>query len=194
MNFELLTPGNYLPENYWRKLVPSTSRLELEVGCGDGRFLLESALRNPHTLFAGLEMKRSALRRATSGDDLPANAHFFEIDGRWVVSNLLPPTSVDAFHIYFPDPWWKKRHHKRRLFNKDFCRGLTRSIKEDGSVFIITDVQSQYRDMVGALAACGLVARTWQRNHEDSAQSSYERKYRRQGRRLFEARFEFGKV
>jgi tRNA (guanine-N7-)-methyltransferase len=110
-------------------------------------------------------------------------------DARWVVEHLVADNSVDAFHVYFPDPWWKKRHHKRRLFSDTLVAALVRCLKPGGAVYVVSDVERIFAEATEKLEGAGLRHEPWARNAEDPAQSSYERKYRRQGRRLFQARF-----
>lgn len=189
ITFELLSPGKYVPTGYWTELAPGTSRLEVEIGPGDGRFLVESAQQDAATLFVGLEVREGLARHIIERPDLPRNARPYHLDGRFIVCHLLDDASVDAFHIYFPDPWWKKRHHKRRLFTDEFVAALQRCLKPDGRVFVITDVEPLFVDICAKLEHVNLRRRDWYRSDTDPAQSSYERKYRRQGRRLLETSF-----
>ena len=189
ITFELLSPGKHLPVDYWTELVPGLSRVEVELGPGDGRFLIESARHDPTTLFVGLEIRAGFTRQIVAASDLPPNLRSFHCDGRWIVSHLLADDTIDAFHIYFPDPWWKKKHHKRRLFTCEFVAGLQRSLRVGASVYTITDVEPVQTDSRERLVAAGLRETEWTRCTDSPAQSLYERKYRLQGRRLFEARF-----
>jgi tRNA (guanine-N7-)-methyltransferase len=111
------------------------------------------------------------------------------LDGRWCVEHLFADASIDAYHTYFPDPWWKKRHAKRRLFTPAFAAALLRTLRHDGCLYVITDVETRFREIAETLAEAGFVATPWEREPASPAQSSYERKYRAQGRRLFSARF-----
>ncbi len=185
----LLTKGVYLPGDYWLRSSGGLTRLEVEVGCGDGAFLLASARARPYTFFSGLEIREQSVRGLLDRDALPDNLSVFHGDGRWVIAELLAENSVDALHVYFPDPWWKKRHHKRRLFTSDFCAGAERCLKPDGRLYLATDVESRFVDICDALAAQGLIREQWQRDEAGAAGSSYEAKYRRQGRRFYQAAF-----
>ena len=187
--FELLSPGKYLPASYWKHLAPATSRVELEIGPGDGGFLLAAAASRPDTLFVGIEVRRAwaeKLRTRTAGID---NIEVVHGDGRWIVEFLLPSSSIDRYHLYFPDPWWKKRHHKRRLFSEGFCRGIVRTLRQSGEVLLVTDVELVFNLATEGLQTAGLEPRAWSRDPRDPAHSSYKRKYRRQGRRLLEGMF-----
>jgi tRNA (guanine-N7-)-methyltransferase len=193
ITLELLSPGKHLPADYWTRCVPGSSRTEIEIGPGDGKFLIEAARRDPVTVWVGLEIRASMAHAIGKRSDLPVNVAAHHCDGRWVVEHLIAEASVDAFHLYFPDPWWKKRHHKRRLFGAElgggFAAALRRGLKPRGVVYFLTDVEIAFREAAEQLSAAGLVEQPWSRAADDPAQSSYERKYRRQGRTLWSARF-----
>lgn len=192
MYLGLLSADRPVDEHGWRRLAPATSAVEIEIGPGDARFLVESARANPCTLYVGIEAKLGAAMRAAERRDLPANAIVLHGDARWILHHLVADASIDVFHLYFPDPWWKKRHHKRRLLESGFAAELARALKANGSVLMITDVAPAFERGCRALAEAGLQALQWGRDPASAAQSSYERKYRRQGRRLHEARFRKG--
>lgn len=190
ITFELLSPGKYLPADYWSKMLPGTERLEIEIGPGDGGFLAAAANRDANTAWVGFEIRRPSVELIESRKDLPANLKVYAMDGRWIVPNLIADACVDAYHIYFPDPWWKKRHQKRRLFTPEFARGLERTLKPGAKALVMTDVVGLFGEICATLRDAGLQERTWDRDCDDAAQSSYERKYRRQGRRFYSAAFE----
>jgi tRNA (guanine-N7-)-methyltransferase len=189
ITFELLSPGKYLPANYFKDLAAGTDRTEIEIGPGDGRFLFESAALAPTTVFVGLELRKGWAEKLIGDETRPANALVYNADGRWLCVHLIADNSVDAFHLYFPDPWWKKRHHKRRLVTAEFASGIRRCLKPGASAYVITDVPPLFAAIEKELVAAGLCCEEWTRDRESPAQSSYERKYRRQGRHLYSARF-----
>ena len=196
MNFALLDPDSPLPRSWWLEQAPSVERVELEIGAGSCGFLLEAARRNPSTLYAGFEIRCGLVKAFETAGDRPPNALLYGLDGRWVTSCLLAPESIDIFHVYFPDPWWKKRHHKRRLFTDEFCRGVARSLNAGGELRLVTDVRVTYESALGGLLEAGLKQRPGGRRSADPAEkaaepyrSAYEAKYRRQGRELHEAVF-----
>jgi tRNA (guanine-N7-)-methyltransferase len=190
ITFELLSPGKYLPPTFFQDTAQGTSRTEIEIGPGDGRFLFESASFDRDTAFVGFEIRKGWAEKLIAEPARPANALVYHQDGRWLCEHLIADESVDAFHLYFPDPWWKKRHHKRRLVTKDFAAALRRCLKPGASAFVVTDVPPLFSAIEAELVAAELSRHDWSRNVESPAQSSYERKYRRQGRHLYSARFE----
>jgi tRNA (guanine-N7-)-methyltransferase len=79
------------------------------------------------------------------------------MDARTLVNLMLPDASVDAFHIYFPDPWPKERHIKHRLFTKWFAASLKRKLRPHAPLFVATDVVEYAQTIFAILAECGFV-------------------------------------
>ncbi len=124
--------------------------VQLDIGCGRGLFLVTAATQNPDTNYIGLEIDYREGRRAAVRllkRDLP-NARVIGGDGNRFLSQMLPEGSVDAAHVYFPDPWWKRRHHKRRIFTKSFLDVLARVLHPGGHVHSWTDVADYYELIV----------------------------------------------
>ncbi len=188
IRFAFFDPTENLRRAYWTSRAPQTTGVEIEFGPGDGRFLHESALARPSTMFIGLETRVGSVER-TRARPLARNARVFHLDARFVVEHLLADDTIAAYHVYFPDPWWKKRHAKRRLLAPELARAVVRTLVCGGALHLMTDVETRYLEMREALASAGLREETWQRSEADPAQSSYERKYRKQGRRIFGARY-----
>ena len=116
-------------------------RLEVDLGCGKGRFLLAHATKNPDTNFLGIDRM---LRRIRKVDNRARrldreNIRLMRVEGYYAVAHLLPPASVDAYYIFFPDPWPKAKHEGHRLFNKLFLDALYRTLADQGVAHIATD-------------------------------------------------------
>ena len=116
-------------------------RLEVDLGCGKGRFLLAHATKNPDTNFLGIDRM---LRRIRKVDNRARrldreNIRLMRVEGYYAVAHLLPPASVDAYYIFFPDPWPKAKHEGYRLFNKLFLDALYRTLADQGVAHIATD-------------------------------------------------------
>ena len=109
----------------WVTLFGNENQIEIEVGCGNGDFLIESSKRHPEINYVGIERSRKYVRR-TKERLLKRNITTVCLvcsDAVYFVDHYVADGSVQAYHIYFPDPWPKKRHHKRRIFNNDIWMG-----------------------------------------------------------------------
>ena len=122
-------------------LFTSPQPLEVELGCGDASFLVELAQRHPEKNFIGVERllgRISKLDRKGRRAGLK-NLRGVRIESAYVLQYLLPPHSAEAIHVYFPDPWPKKRHHKNRLINEGFPALARTALAPGGKVFLRTD-------------------------------------------------------
>lgn len=136
----------------WPEFFGNDNPVEIDIGCGRGLFLFNASVTTPQTNFVGLEIDyREGRRTATRlmKQDLP-NARVIGGDCRVLLTEMIQPGSLAAAHVYFPDPWWKKRHHKRRLFNEDFLAMLVRILRPGGFVHHWTDV-ADYFEMAQGL-------------------------------------------
>jgi tRNA (guanine-N7-)-methyltransferase len=115
--------------------------LEIEIGTGKARFLIESARAHPERDFLGIERALAYYRicRARVARSGLRNARMLRSDGRVFVEVALAPASVRAFHIYFPDPWPKKKQKKRRLLDGVFLELLASRLEPGGTLRIATD-------------------------------------------------------
>lgn len=115
----------------------------LDIGCGRGGFLLQYALDNPHINILGLELRKQAvewINGVIKGESIENAAAFWYS----AVNNLpfIEDNSIDTVFYFFPDPWHKKRHHKRRLFSTEFLTELDRVMKPDACLYLMTDVET----------------------------------------------------
>lgn len=113
----------------------------LEIGFGDGEGLLETAGAHPERDFLGVEVHRPGVGRLLRGiaDRQLSNVRVWCADAVEVLETQLPDDSLDAVHVFFPDPWPKKRHHKRRLIQPGFAALVRRRLKIDGVLHGATD-------------------------------------------------------
>lgn len=115
--------------------------LVIEIGFGDGAALIESALKYPDKNFIGIEVYDSGLGQCLNKIDKHKikNIRLIYGDAAEVFEQFITKKSVEKINILFPDPWPKKRHHKRRLINKGFLALLSKSLKNKGIVNVSTD-------------------------------------------------------
>ena len=124
-----------------KELFTSPQPLEVELGCGDASFLVEFARRHPEKNFIGVERllgRISKLDRKGRRAGLK-NLRGVRIESAYFLQYLLPPHFAEAIHIYFPDPWPKKKHHKNRLINENFPALARAALVPQGKVFLRTD-------------------------------------------------------
>jgi tRNA (guanine-N7-)-methyltransferase len=113
----------------------------LEIGFGMGEATAAIARENPDKNYLGVEVHRPGIGRLLweiENHDL-ANLRIVEADAAEVLEKMIPDASLEAFHIFFPDPWPKKRHHKRRLITRPFTSLLAEKLRPGGYVYMVTD-------------------------------------------------------
>jgi tRNA (guanine-N7-)-methyltransferase len=127
---------------------------ELEVGSGKGRFLIEQAAARPDTNFLGVEwsLKYLRLTRERAAKRGLANLRLLRADARHVVTALVPDGALRRVHVYCPDPWPKKRHHKRRFFTPALVPHLERILEPGGFLHLSTDVGEYFEEIRAVLA------------------------------------------
>ena len=124
--------------------------LELELGCGDGSFTLQYALANPGRNIVALERLLGRITKLDRKGHRAGlkNLRLLRAEAAYVLEFLLPPGLLDAIHVYFPDPWPKKRHHKNRLISEPFPPLAKRLLREGGIVYLRTDNIEYFEQML----------------------------------------------
>lgn len=142
---------------FWTAIFERAAPVEVEIGPGTGTFLCREAAQRPAVNFFAIEASRSRAVRVSALVEQQGlrNVRIVHAPAQCVV-RLIPDASVSAYHIYFPDPWWKRRHHKRRLFTPDFARDLARTLVAGGLVYLATDVLSVWRLAKECLESSGV--------------------------------------
>jgi len=137
------------------KLFSASQPLEVELGCGDASFLVEYARRHPDRNFIGVERLLGRLRKLDRKGRRAALANLrgVQIESSYFLKYLLPPRSVFVLHIYFPDPWPKKRHRKNRLINESFPQLAGAVLASGGLVYLRTDDADYFAQMTGVFGA-----------------------------------------
>ena len=123
--------------------------LEVELGCGDASFLVEYARRNPAKNFIGVERLLGRLQKLDRKGRRAGlkNLRGVRIESAYFLQYLLPPHSAQALHIYFPDPWPKKKHRRHRLINELFPALARMALAPGGQVFLRTDDADYFQQM-----------------------------------------------
>jgi tRNA (guanine-N7-)-methyltransferase len=192
----LLLPGQ-LPQPWsLSELFGSDAPLEIEVGSGKGLFLTQAAMKRPDHNFLGIELatryaKYSAARVARAG---LANARMIHGNAERVFTEILPEGCATAVHIYFPDPWWKKRHHKRRVMNDQFLQQVERVLLIGGSLHFWTDVEEYFVAAVERIRTVTTLSGPnsvpeREAQHDLDFQTHFERRTRLHGEAVYRSEF-----
>ena len=137
----------------------------LEIGFGMGDSLVTQAKQSPEKNFIGVEVHKPGvghlLMQAIAND--VANLRVFNEDSWDVLTDAIPPTSLSAMQLFFPDPWPKKRHHKRRLLQPDFVTELAQRLAPRGYLHVATDWQDYAEHILDVLGREALLENTTER-------------------------------
>jgi tRNA (guanine-N7-)-methyltransferase len=179
----------------WAALFGNDHPVELEVGFGKGLFLLTAAVANPDVNFVGVEVVRkyqlfTATRMAKRG---LRNVRLACADARLFLRDCAGTASLRAVHVYFPDPWWKKRHHKRRVFTSEFAAQCERVLAPGGRLHLATDVEEYFglmREALAPLTGLRPLPGSDEPAGDQNYQTNFERKAREQGQPVFRAVYE----
>ncbi len=128
--------------------------LEIEVGSGKGLFLSAAAKTQPEHNFLGIEVAHKYARYAAArlARQEFANARVICGDALALFARWAPSASLAAVHVYFPDPWWKKKHRRRRVMNAPFLRDIERTLIAGGTLHFWTDVEEYFQSTLELIA------------------------------------------
>jgi tRNA (guanine-N7-)-methyltransferase len=163
----------------------------LEIGSGKGRFLIATAMERPDVNVIGIE---KALHYHRLIRDRVLKRHLTNIrlinhDAFLVLRDMIPDASIAELHVYFPDPWPRKKEQKRRIIRPEVLKEIRRVLVEGGTAVYVTDHQ-EYFEVAAPLIEAefpSAVRRT--PGPDDPPRTNYEAKYRVEGRPIYEVRF-----
>lgn len=137
------------------RLFAHSQPLEVELGSGDATLLTEYAARHPEHNFIGVERLLGRIRKLDRKGHRAglSNLRGVRIECGYFLEWLLPPRSVSALHVYFPDPWPKKKHRRHRLINERFPALAREALTPGGVVYLRTDDNDYFAQMTGVFAA-----------------------------------------
>ena len=190
----------------WKTLFGNTHPVEIEIGCGKGRFLLEASRLFPHVNYIGVERAQKYIKltqerftKFMQHFSLDKKSGIFQnvrlawTDANYFLTRYVPEQSVQAYHIYFPDPWPKVRQQKRRIFrNKDFLTAIDRTLTLDGSrLFVVTDYAAYFSEIQERIAQYTSLHRVMLKTDAyKHIATNFEMKYRSEGRKIYRAVYE----
>src|SRR5947209_7024938 len=157
MVFGCAEPDELYPD--WKRDFGRNAPLELEIGPGRGAFALDHAARHPELDLVVIETRRSdcELIRGRAAKRGIRNLMVLHGDAKLLVPRLFPAGSLSAVHVQFPDPWWKRRHHKRRMVDVDFAARMRSVLAPGGAVDFRTDVPAYAREGIQTWLDAGFI-------------------------------------
>lgn len=189
-NLVPLIPGEtrFTPAEWF----PNDAPLELEIGSGKGLFLLHSAERFPDRNFLGVEIakKYAAYGAYRLAQQDVTNAVMMSGNALPFVEKEIPSNSLDGVHIYFPDPWWKQRHRKRRVVSIEFVPQIQRVLKPGCPFHFWTDVEGYFEESLKILAKHTTLEGPFdveeqQPSHDLDYRTHFERRMRKHGKPIY---------
>jgi tRNA (guanine-N7-)-methyltransferase len=181
----------------WQAVFGNTLPVEIEIGFGKGLFMITAAQACPEVNFLGIEIARNyqlftATRLAKRG---LRNVRLAKADARQFLRDHIATASCQAIHVYFPDPWWKKRHVKRRLFTPEFVAQCERVLRSAGHLHVVTDVEDYARVITELVATQSRLRSLPPPGLHDPAHdldylTNFERKFRKAGRQIYRMVYE----
>ena len=178
----------------WPTLFGNSNPVELEIGMGKGTFITEQAKTRAEVNFFGIEWARWFWRYAS--DRLRrngcTNARTVRAEAAYFLHEFVPPDSIAVLHIYFPDPWPKARHHKRRLISPKLMPIVQRALAPDGRIQVVTDHKGYWEENIEpTIRGAAEFLQVVDYNRPGSASggefvgTNFERKYAREGRPFY---------
>ncbi len=175
----------------WAALFGNDHPVEMEIGMGKGTFITEAAKARPEVNFFGIEWANWFWRYASDRlrRNRCLNARTIRNEAGFFVKEFVADASLAVLHIYFPDPWPKKRHNKRRLIQEPFVREIERVLTPDGRLQIVTDHLNYFEQIDAVVKASKLKIVEYNRPgaaaEGEFVGTNFERKYKREGRPFY---------
>jgi tRNA (guanine-N7-)-methyltransferase len=142
-------PSSIVEPIHTETLFPSVQPLEIELGCGDGAFLLRYAALHPERNFLAVERLLGRIRKLDRKGPRAGlkNLRLLRFEASYALEYLLPRACAQAIHVYFPDPWPKRKHHRRRLINARFMELAAKVLAPSGTLHLRTDDADYFAQM-----------------------------------------------
>jgi tRNA (guanine-N7-)-methyltransferase len=180
-------PGDYFRRLEMAELAAPGRPLEIDLGSGDGSFLLGMAARFPERDFLGVERLLGRVRKVcrNAAKRGLTNARVLRLDSKYVVEWLLPKAAAARIHLLCPDPWPKARHHRRRLIQEDFLQAVWDALEPGGEFLFKTDHDDYFEWAEEKVAAFGKFERLeWPEDAFFYLKTDFQMLWESQGKRL----------
>lgn len=139
-----LIPESYVKPLDLEKAFRRRGPLDVDLGCGDGSFLVAMAERHPERNFLGIERMHGRVEKVCRKAAKIGNVRVLHLETLYAVRFLLPENAVETFYLLFPDPWPKRRHQRRRVATSEFLDAIHRALRRHGALHIATDDRNYF--------------------------------------------------
>ena len=188
--------GEFVPVDYFRKMERAEvcrgeRPLEVDLGCGDGSFLMEMAREFPERDFLGVERLLGRVRKVCKKATRRGlgNARVLRLDSRYVVEWLLPEESVSRLHLLCPDPWPKLRHHRRRVIQHPFLEAVRSALVPGGEFLFMTDHEEYFQWAAAKVEEFGKLERLeWNEDSFFYPKTDFQIQWEAEGKSMFRLR------
>ncbi len=191
MTSNIYVPPNWIDPLDWRQVFDQQRPVEIDVGCGKGAFLHWVASTRPSSNFIGVDRLLARLRKVDKRIQRHGlhNVRLIRIEASYLISKLVPNSSVAAYHVYFPDPWPKRRHRERRLINTALVKDLHRTLEPRGAVNVATDHDDYFQQIESVMSESDLFQRETVEAQPEEARTDFEREFLADGKPIYRSRW-----
>lgn len=192
-----MTEPAYIPADHFSPLKPedifgAPGPFEVDLGCGDGGFLLQMAAHYPERRFLGIERLLGRVRGVCSRASSLGlgNVKVCRVESRYFLEWMLRPGHISRLHYLCPDPWPKERHHKNRLVQSDFLPVLHGALAPDGEFLFKTDHEDYFQWVLDHVEQSGLFSRlSWDEDSFFYPKTDFQQHWESSGKTIYRARF-----
>lgn len=165
------------------QLFSQTQPLEIELGSGDGSFLVQYASTHPERNFIGIERLLGRLRKIDKKGRQAGlkNLRAVRIESAYFLQYLLPPHAAAALHVYFPDPWPKRKHRRHRLINDQFICLADQALAPGGMLYLRTDDRDYFDQMIQVFSGSDLFRKTEAPSELAAMRTDFELEFNQRG-------------
>jgi len=185
-------PGNWFEPLSWRAVFAREQPIEIDLGCGRGSFLLWAAQAYPQRNFLGVDRLLRRLRRVDrkAVRDGLDNVRLIRVEAAYLIARLVPDNSVTTYHVSFPDPWPKRRHHSRRLICAPVLAEMHRTLAVGGLVNCATDHEEYFTWIQREFRQSGQFAERETEVLPPEARTDFERDFVAAGKPVYRCRWQ----
>lgn len=187
----------FIPDNYFQRhsaedIFGTAGTYEVDMGCGDGGFLLQMAQHYPERRFLGVERLLGRVRSVCSKADHERleNVRVLRLESSYFLEWFIQPGSISRLHYLFPDPWPKVRHYKNRLIQDALLPVIHNSLADQGEFLFKTDHEEYYEWVLDHVDRSNLFAPLpWNGDEFFYPKTDFQLQWEEQGKEIFQARF-----